>query len=198
MAAEKKKAKVVDKWKRKSWYSVLAPEMFEGKEIGQIIASDEKTLQNRVLRIGLAELTGTLGQASAYTTLNFRVSEVKGKTAYTKLIGHELSRAYIKTLVRRRRSKVSDVVDVTTKDGVNLRVKAVVLTASKASGNVKTALRHAVAEETIRLAKEMDFPVLAQEIIFGKFGVRIFNRIKKIAPIRRVEIRKTEVKEKFT
>jgi small subunit ribosomal protein S3Ae len=198
MAVETKKTKVVDKWKMKSWYAVLAPTSFDSREIGQIVATEESTVPNRVIVIGLGELTGSFSQSNAYTNLKFRVSEVKGKTAYTKLIGHELVPGYIRTLARRRRSIVHSIDDAITKDGTGVRVKSIALCGGKVSTGARSALRHAISQEVIALAKETEFATFAQEMIFGKVAAKVFGRVKKIAPVRRIEIRKSEVKEKFT
>ncbi len=197
MAVEKK-AKVVDKWKTKSWYTVLAPPSFDSKEIGLVVAADEETLQNRIIQIGLGELTGSFSQSNAYTNLRFRITEVKGKTAYAKLIGHELVPGYIRTLARRRRSIIHTVDDAVSKDGIGVRMKCIALCATKASSGARSAIRQAISEEVRLLAKEADFQMLSQEIIFGKIAGKLFNRVKRIAPVRRVEVRKTEVKETFT
>ncbi|MFH0818189.1 MAG: 30S ribosomal protein S3ae [Candidatus Micrarchaeota archaeon] len=185
------KSKTVDKWKTKSWYTIYAPEMFEGREIGKVPSSEDKDLVSRIIRVSLAEITGDLSQS--YAAVCFRIISVKGKTAQTKMLGHELSRGYLKTLVRRGRSVVAIVQDVTTKDGVALRVKGVLFTARRVSTPVSKALRAEALAEVIERSKEMSFSQMEQEMIFGKFSSRIFNRIKKIAPIKRVEIRKTEV-----
>ena len=189
------KAKAIDKWKLKSWYTVLAPDMFENKEITQIPADDDGKLLNRIIRVSLSELTGDMTQA--HTQLEFRVSEVKGKTAYTKLIGHRLSPGYLRSLVGRRRDVVGEVVDVTTKDGVQLRVKALIYTAKRASTDARNAVRNAARAEIAARAKEMDFSTFEQEIVFGKFSSRIYRAVKKIVPTKRVEVRKTKVKEVF-
>jgi len=189
------KQRVVDKWKTKTWYTVIAPDMFENKEIGQIPADDDSKLLNRIVRVSLSDLTGDMTQA--YTTILFRVNDVKGKTAYTKLVGHELSSSYLRSLVRRKRDVIHDVIDVQTKDGVGLRVKTSIYTAKKASSPAKTAVRNAARAEVIARAKEMDFAALEQEIVFGKFSSRIYKVVKKILPIKRVEVRKTELHETF-
>lgn len=170
--------------------------MFEGKEIAHVLAAEDKLLLNRIVSIGLDAFTGDLSQA--YATLFFRISEVKGQSAFTKLIGHELSKSYLRTLVRRRRNALYDVVDVITRDGVPLRLKVGVFTAHRVSDGARAAIRTAVREEMASRAKNMDFPLLEQEVIFRKFASRLYNRAKKIAPIKRVEIYKSEVKEKFT
>lgn len=189
------KARVVDKWKTKTWYTVLAPEAFEGKEIAQVPSDDDAKLMNRIVRISLGDLTGDMTQA--YTNLAFRISEVKGKSASTKLIGHELSPSYLRSLVRRRRDVVNDVIDVNTKDGMPVRVKVSLYTARKVSTPGRAAMRHALRGEILERAKEMDFATFMQEIVFGKFSSRIYKAVKKIVPVKRVEVRKTEVKETF-
>jgi len=190
------KEKIVDTWKSKNWYTVLAPPMFESKEIGQIPATEDSHLINRVVKTSLADLTGDMSQS--YVNLQLRIHEVKGKTAYTKLIGHEISAGYLRTLIRRRRNVVYEVVDAKTKDGVEIRIKLSIFTARRISSPLKTALRNSAKQEVALRVKEMDFQQIAQEMIFGKFSATIFNRLKKLCPVKRIEVRKTEVFEKFS
>ncbi len=184
-----------DKWKTKSWYTVNAPEMFEGKEIAQVLANEEKNLMNRIVKVGLDELTGDLSHS--YTQLIFRIVGVQGKSAKTKLIGHELAKGYLKTLVRRRRSAIDEIIDINTRDGVGVRMKINVYTARKVSEEIRRILRNEVEREAREKATNMDFQTLEQEVVFKKFAARIYNKIKKITPVKRVEVRKTEVNEAF-
>jgi len=192
-----KKTKVVDKWKMKSWYSIIAPEIFESREIGQLVSSDEANLLDRKVKIGLGDLTGSFSQSTAYTSLYFRVKEIKGKSAHTAFIGHELVPGYVRTLARRRRSIMNQVDDVVTKDGVQVRVKVMCVSGLKVSEGVRADVRKAISETVRSLAKSMDFNMLVQEMVFGKLSAKIFNSIKKIGPLKRVEIRKSVVKETF-
>lgn len=185
------KGKTVDKWKTKIWYTVYAPEIFEGKEIGKIPGTEDKDIVNRTIKISLAEITGDFSQS--YTSVQFKIDSVKGRAAQTKLMGHELARGYLKTMVRRGRDILNVVQDVVTKDGVSLRIKTVAFTGRRVSTPVAKAIRNGITAEVSERAKGMTFTQVEQEVIFGKFSSRIFNRIKKIAPMRRVEIRKTEV-----
>ena len=190
------KEKIVDTWKSKNWYTVLAPQMFDNKEVGQIPATEDAHMINRIVKVSLAELTGDMSHS--YVNLQLRITEVKGKTAYTKLIGHEISAGYLRTLVRRRRNVIYEVVDATTKDGVKLRIKVSLFTLKRISSPLKTALRNSVKDEVFNRVKDMDFQQTIQEIIFGKFSATLFNRIKKLCPLKRIEVRKTEVFESFT
>ena len=192
--AEKRKA-VVDKWKTKGWYDVIAPEMFEGKDLGQVAASSPETLVNRVIEVPLSEITGNRGQI--FTKLKFRIVSVEGKTAKTKLIGHELSRDYIRTLVRRRRSIVDLVDDEKTKDGEKIRIKIRVFVDTKIGEDKKTEIRKVLLEECRKRVAEMEYNKLENEIFVGNFNRELFNSLKIIVPISKVEIRKVELKETF-
>ncbi len=192
-----KKTKVVDKWKLKSWYSVVAPDTFESREIGQIVSSDEANLKDRIVKIGLSDLLGSFSQSTAYTVLYFRVTHVAGKTAHAKFIGHELVPGYLRTLARRRRSIVYQVDDVVTKDGVGVRVKTICISGIRISESVRCDARRIISENLKALAKDMDSHVLIQEMVFGKLSAKLFNGVKKIGPIKRVEVKKSEIKEVF-
>ncbi len=190
--------KVVDKWKKKKWYTVLAPQIFDKKEIGEVVAADEKLLQNRIIKKSLAEL-GVSGasQVAMFTTLNFRIVDVKGTSASTDLIGHEISSSYIKTFARRGKTLLHQVVDDKTKDGEELRVKVIAVTGARVSENTRRNLRSALVDESRKAIKEGKFEEVMQDLIFGRFSAKLYNRLKKITKMRRVEIRKSERKEKF-
>ncbi|HQT44364.1 MAG TPA: hypothetical protein PLO51_00135 [Candidatus Micrarchaeota archaeon] len=190
---KKAKGKVVDKWKAKSWYSVIAPEFFNSKEIGQIVSSDEENLVGRKVNANLGELTGSFNMSNAYTTIKFLVKEVKGKHCYTEFIGHELAPAYVRTLARRRRSVIMVVKDNVTKDGKKYRIKMTVVTGVKVSAKAKTAIRKAIEEELASSVPKTDYIAMAQDVLFGKLSQKVYLRIKKIAPIRKIEAHKSEI-----
>lgn len=190
---KKSKGKVVDKWKAKSWYSVIAPDFFSSKEMGQIVSSDETNLVGRRVLANLGELTGSFNMSNAYTTVSFRVKEVKGKHCYTEFIGHHLAPAYVRTLARRRRSVIVVVKDNVTKDGKKYRIKLTVVTGVRVSAEAKTAIRKAVEEELAVVVTKSDFATIAQEVLFGKLSQKLYLKIKKIAPIRKIEVHKSEI-----
>lgn len=192
-----KKTKVVDKWKLKSWYSIIAPEAFDSREIGQLVSSDEANLMDRVVKIGLGDMTGSFSQSTAYTALYFRIKEIRGKSAHAMFIGHELVPGYVRTLARRRRSVMNQIDDVVTKDGVALRIKSICISGVKVSEGVRADVRKALSASVKALAKATDCQNLVQELVFGKLSAKLYNSVKKIGPIKRVEIRKSELKENF-
>ncbi len=182
-----------DKFKLKSWYSVLAPKMFDEKKVGDILSMDDKSVMHRIINTNLSELSGEMQHG--YTRVNLRVHEIKGKTAYTNFIGHELIRSYIKTLARRNMSLVDNVVKVNTKDNVTVVVKSAIITSNRISRTMKSILRKET-EKIIRAhAKTHEFDGFMQEILYKKLSTEIYKRSKSFVPIKRVEVIKTEVEE---
>ncbi len=193
----KKKSRVVDKWKAKSWYTIKAPAIFDSKEIGQVLSSEEENLVNRIVRIGLGEITGSFTSSTAYTSVLFRLVSVSAKQVSAQFIGHELAPSYIKTLLRRRRSIIYTVDDVATVDGKVIRIKSVSVSAFKVSEATRHDLRSAISQNIKALGSQMTLDALVQEVLFGKFSAKVFGKVKNITPMRRLEIRKSELIENF-
>ena len=187
--------KVVDTWKTKQWYEVVAPQIFDSKVVGEVIASDPKNLINRVVKVGLDELTGDFSQT--YTNVKLRIVDVKGKNATTRFIGSEQLPSYVKTFVRRGKTLVDDVVDVKTADGHQVRIKPIVFTGGKIARDAEAAIRTTIRKELVEKAAKTNLDDLLREILFKKYAHSLVSSVKKIAPIKRIEIRKIELKENF-
>ncbi len=185
--------KIVDKWKLKKWFTILAPELFERKTIGETVCSDEKLLIGRKIGVMLDMLTGSYAMPNPYTKMLFRISDVKGNNCYTEYVGHELLHSYISTLVRRRRSLIDHVFDEATQDKKRLRIKAFVVTQIKISKETRTAIRKALEEFLRGKITSMKFNDFLKELLFGKLNVELYGLLKKIAPIGRVEIKKLQL-----
>jgi small subunit ribosomal protein S3Ae len=183
--------------KHKEWYKVLAPEKYDSKELGEVVASDGKLLINRIIPVSLGDLTGKYSQSALYTTLNFRVKEVLGKAVHTELIGHSLAPSYMRTFIRRRRTVLHSVVDVNTKDDKEVRLKLVSVTRDKISQTQRTNLRRAIEAEVLVAAGEFSYYELMDEIMYGRLATRVFNKAKEVTPMGRIEFRRSELKETF-
>ncbi len=189
------KKKVIDTWKLKTWYSVLAPKFLGEVEIAKTPASDEDKLINRVIILPLKEVSHDI--AHIYTNIKLRVFEIKGKTAFTKFIGHEISKEYLSTLVRRHRDALHVVYPVKSRDGVEFTVKILLVTAVPCSNSQKTALRNALKKEVEAKVAATDFGKFITEALYGRLGAELSQKLKRIAPVRRIEIKKTQLKEEF-
>lgn len=175
-----------------------APALFDSKEICEVVASDPKKLQDRIITKSLLELgVGASSQIAMFTTLRFRIKEIGETDASTALIGHSISPSFIKTFARRGKSLIHLVIDDKTKDGEELRLKVIAVTGAGVSWNTKRNLREAIREETKKAITEKNFDEVIQDVIYGRVSSKLFSRLKQITKMRRVEVRKSERGEMF-
>jgi len=186
---------MVDSWKSKSWYNLVSPKFLGEVKIAEIPASDEDHMLNRIISLPLKEVTHDISHM--YTTIRLRVEAVKDKNAYTKFIGHSASREYLSTLGRRNRDVLRVVHTGTSKDGVKFTVKMVVVTAVPCSTPQRKAVRNTALNELKRIIAETRFGDFIQGVLYNKINPQIHNLVKKIVPIYRVELYKTELYEVF-
>ncbi|MGC9444214.1 MAG: 30S ribosomal protein S3ae [Candidatus Methanospirareceae archaeon] len=185
------KKRVKDKWKAKEWYSVLAPKMFGDVKAGDTIADEPTKLIGRRIEMTVDELTGRLIKNSNLKLL-LEVEEVDHATAYTRFIGHRIDNDYLRSLARKRSSKIDSNIEVVTKDGENLRIKSSCFTLKKASEAQTKEIRKIMEDVIKNRAASLELNKYLQEIILGKLSSDIYKVAKKIYPVRRVEITKTE------
>jgi len=183
--------RVRDKWRGKSWYMALAPPYFGNVELGAIPASEPEKVVGRVIDSTLYEVTNDF--AHQYLKIRFQITEVEGKTARTMFKGHEYSRDYLRSLVRRRTTKVEGMFDVTTKDGYKLRVVVCAFTLSRIRTSQEQSVRVIMEKIVKGKASTLTLDQFAQEIVLGKIASDIYNEAKKIAPLRHVGVRKSKL-----
>ena len=186
-----KRVRAVDPWKLKRWFKIIAPRIWDEREVGETAASEEKLLYGRTVEIPASMLTGSIGHAQYLA--KFQIVQVVGSEARTKFVGYELDRAFIKRLTRRHSSKIEHVFDVTTRDGAVLHVKAITWTAVNVSNAQKTAIRKIMQELIEDRAKQLGKDELMKEFIIGDLMQKIAAEANKIAPIRRTEVAKVRV-----
>ncbi|EZQ03885.1 MULTISPECIES: 30S ribosomal protein S3ae [Acidianus] len=182
---------VRDKWKLKKWYSILAPKVFGEVSLGSTPAYTPVQALGRKVETTLYDLTGDFSMV--YVHLYFKIVANDADRLVTVFNGHELSRDYIRSLVRRKSSKINSITEVTTKDGYSIRLKALALSTYRIHREQRTAIRK-IMDDIIRKSSESKtFDELIQDIVFGKLSNDIFNEVKKIAPLRKVEIEKSKL-----
>ena len=185
--------KVKDRWRAKNWYRVLAPAMFEGIQIGETLSDNPDKLKGRILNVTLQQLTGDFSKM--HIKLNFKIDSIKGSDAFSNFIGHSLTSDYIRRLTRRKRSKTDGVFDVNTKDGFVVRVKPMAVTENRIQTSQRHAIRMIMKNVISDYAKEKLISEFIRDMIAGDISTQIFKASKPIYPIKRVDIRRSEIME---
>jgi len=180
-----------DRWALKKWFPVYASSAFGYAEIGEIPASSEKSLMGRTIEVRLFQITGDFTQA--HIKLKFQVVKVVNGKAFTQFKGFELARDYLRSLVRRGTTKVDGIFDVETKDGVRMRVAIMVITQHRVKTSQEKAIRRIAKEVVEARASMLTFDEFVREAVLGKVASEVFNKARKIYPLRKVEVRKIKV-----
>jgi len=183
--------RVRDRWREKSWCSVVSPPYFGGVEVGSVPCNDPSEMEGRVVETTLYGITGDFSQSNL--KLYFQVSGVKGARADTVFKGHEYSRDYLRSLVRRGSSRVDGIFDATTKDGYTLRVSIVIFPVARVRSSQRILLRQLMQNKVQEKVERLNFDQLVQEMVLDKIASEIYNEGKKICPLRHVGVRKSKL-----
>jgi small subunit ribosomal protein S3Ae len=187
----KRGQKKIDGWKAKQWFSIIAPDLIGQQEVGTTPAKDPQFLLGRVIEVTLGDLSNDFSKQNV--KMELKIDQVGGDSAYTKLIGHELTRDYLRSLIKRQSSMISTTMDILTKDGYKIRVMPTCFTIKRARTSQIKAIRQFMTSIVRKKAYESDFETFMQDAILGKLSAQIYRDVKNIYPLRRVEILKTSV-----
>ena len=172
----------------KRWYTVLAPEQFDRAEIGETLADEPEQVLGRTIEAALDDVVEG-GENNA--TLTFKVSDVGSDAAYTEFVSHELTRDYLRSLVRRGASKVEAYITVLSTDDYRVQIQPVAFTTKKADHSQEKAIRRTMIDLVQEAAEDRTFADLVDSIVEGRLSSAIYGEAKTIYPLRRVEIQKT-------
>lgn len=165
--------------------------MFGDVKAGETVADDSERLIGRRVEMTVDELTGRLIK-NTNLKLVFEIDKVDHNKAHTRFIGHKVDCDYLRSLARKRSSKINSNISVMTKDGENLRVKSSAFTLKKASEPQVRQIRKIMEEVIGSRAGSLELNKYLHEIILGKLSSDIYKAAKRVYPVRRVEITKTE------
>ena len=180
-----------DKWRGKAWYMVVAPPFFGNVELGTVPAEEPKQLIGRVVEATLYDITSDFSHQNL--KMFFQINEIEGKTARTLFKGHEYSRDYLRSLVRRRTTKIDGLFNLTTKDGYKMRVSVSALTLSRIRTSQEKLIRNMMDKTVKEKAATLTLDQFVQEMVLGKIASDIYNEAKKVAPLRHVGVRKSKL-----
>jgi small subunit ribosomal protein S3Ae len=188
----KRVAKVRDKWKLKTWVTVLASPSFGNAPIARVPITDLEKASGRVIETTLYDILKQDPQHYSFK-LYFQVHKVEGDSAYTVLKGHEYSREFLRSLVRRGSSQADFIKDYKTKDGYVVRVYCVAFSQGQMNTSKKHDLRAIMDRVIGERASGLTYDQFAQELVLQKVASDVYNEAKKITHLRHVGVRKSKL-----
>ncbi len=175
----------------KTWYQVYAEDVFPGEWIGETPASDPDSLIGRNVEVVLRDITGDFMHEKY--KLWFRIYKVDGIKAYARFEKEMLNRDYLRSIVQRRSSRIDVMTDSRTRDGHDVRIFTIIITAVRIRSSQKHAIRMRVDNLLKQVVPELTLEELVKSFLFNE-PRPILDEIKrtstKVAPIKYVELRK--------
>ncbi len=176
--------------RKKKWYPVMAPRLFD-YPIGETSAFDSRSLVGRTLQINLMNLTDDPKRQNV--NIKFLVTSSTDQVANAEPIGYVVMPSSLKRLMRRRTDKVDDSILCETADGIRIRIKPFMLTRSIVKDSIKTHIRRVSRDYILKYAKKTTLVDLIRDIVSYKPQDELRNILKKIYPLRTLEIRTLEL-----
>lgn len=180
-----------DKWRSKKRYTLISPPYFGEKELGTTLAEDANELMGRVIETTLYDITGDFAQQQI--KLFFQVIGRKQQRLETIFKGHEYSRDYLRSLVRRGSSRIDSILNVNTKDGHKVRLSITLFSVLRVRTSQINQARRIINKIVLEKATTLNFNQFVQEAVLGKMASDIYNDIKKVFPIRNSGVRKSKL-----
>ncbi len=187
--------KVKDKWRLKQWLTVLASPSFGNAPIARIPITAAEASTDRVVETTLYDILKQDPQHYSFK-LYFQVDKIDGETAYTILKGHEYSREYLRSLIRRGSSMADLIKDYTTKDGYTVRVYCIAISQGRMNSSKKHEIRAVMDRIIGERAVSLTYDQFAQEMILQKIASDVYNEAKKVTHLRHVGLRKSKLVRK--
>lgn len=179
------------KQKGKQWFTILAPEIFNKKEIGETTSNTPETLIGRSLNLNAVELTNDINKY--YIKLKFKITSVDGDKAFTQFCGSECLQDYISRMVLHRIRRIDSIQDLKTVDNIKIRVKCLTIVSKKVKSSITVKIREFVSSIIKEEVQESTLDEFIQKLLSNEIKTKIIKGGRTIYPIRNFEIRKTEV-----
>ncbi|HJK02284.1 MAG TPA: 30S ribosomal protein S3ae [Methanocorpusculum sp.] len=181
----------IEGWKAKSWFKVYTPEFFGKQFIGEIVSADTANLPGRVLSISLSELIQDYSKQNL--KMSFKISEVAGDAAYTQFHGHEMTKDFIRAMVKRRASRIDSTITIQPMGNEReLQITITAFTINHARLSQIHEIRAMMVKVVQEYAKETNFEAFVLAMVKGEISKKMIEACKPIFPIRKIEIIKSE------
>jgi ribosomal protein S3AE len=192
MVEDNKKRAVVDKWKKKRQFKLVAPKYFGNTEFGETVGAKPELLIGRLVKINMSILTNQV--KSRNTDALLRIAKVEGSNAQTDFAGYTLKTSSLRRMFRRRTSKIEIVDTIESKDEQKIKIKFVAVTFGKQEVSKTKLIRKELENYIKKIALENSTEKFLELCMNTKeLFAEILTKVKKIAPTSLIEIEKVKV-----
>ncbi len=184
--AKTKDQQLMLKWKRKKWFTVKA-RAFNNKEIGQAMAESPEQLIGRFVTMNMMYLTNDPRKQGI--NVLFKITKTEGSNGIAEVYGYNLINAMIKRLVRKRTKRVDDSFILKTKDNKYVIVKPFIVTRTRVSRNVRSAIRKFTRTYLLNYFEHHTYEDFVKNVLNDSLVNELKSKLYKITPILHTFIR---------
>ncbi|MCW1297590.1 MAG: hypothetical protein QXX36_01220 [Candidatus Rehaiarchaeum fermentans] len=163
------------------WIQAIAKE-YNNTQIGEIYGNVDEIKDRRII-----VYSSEIGYKNKNYKIYFKSKEINDKEAMFEIDKIELSRDYISRIIKKGTTK-RDVVKKIKIDGKDYYVKVLVLL-QKTRRKIGSEAKRKTEEFVENFFKDKNMKQIADEVIEGKAKEELTKIIKKIYPLKAVEIR---------
>ncbi len=183
----KKQSKAAIKTRKKRWFQISAPKLFDETMLGEIPAYEPEELIGKSLAVNMMFLTNDPKKQSF--RMSFRIVGVDESKTITEISEYVMLPSQVRRLVRRGKTRMDESVVLETKDGVRARFKPLALTRGVTTSSVVKSLRKKLLASFSKMVQSAPFEDVVRDIITGKLQSSIRAEMSKIHPMVIIEIR---------
>ncbi|MGB9675362.1 MAG: hypothetical protein ACPLYW_02055 [Candidatus Nanoarchaeia archaeon] len=171
---------------KKRWFTILMPELFEEKELSEVLARSAESLIGKFVETTGQMLTNLPKNANKKYIL--LITGNKGDKAITKVVKYYLTENFISRTVRKYKEREVFVFYPKTKDGFDLRVKLQFLNPKRLHRSERGALLKKLKEVLPTQVGEYDHNTIFDPNIIEKLSTDLKKVLSETKPISKILI----------
>jgi len=171
---------------KKQWYPIVAPKLFRNVVLGETLVYEPEQMIGKGLKLNLMNLTKDVKRQNI--NINFEIVSVENDKAFTNVVGYNIAQSSVKRFVRRNINKIDMSFICTTSDKKNLRIKPIIVTRSATNGSVESKLRKHAQDFITKYINDISYDNFANDLISHKMQDALRVILKKIYPVRIMNI----------
>ena len=175
------------KVKKKQWYPIVAPKLFDYTLIGETLVFEPSQMIGKTLNYSLMNLTNDPKRQNV--TIFFKVIGVEGDNGKTNIIGYQIVPSSLKRFVRRNSEKIDLSFTCETSDNLTVRVKPLLISRWDVKGSVSAKLKSSVINYLLKTIKKMTYEEVINDLISKKIQDGMRATLNKVYPLKICEIR---------
>lgn len=180
------------KGKTKKEFQIVLPKIFKEKAVGITKADKPEKITGRKFSLYLRDIDEKAQKY--YYKFYFKITKVEGNEALTSIVGAEVSRSFVSKSIKRFSTRINGYVKEKTKDGKELILKPLVVTAKNVQTSVARNIRKKMENFLELFISGNEFEKIMEKILNDELQRDSKKILSTIYPVSVIEIRKIELK----